>query len=73
MPDDFTEQAELVWQHLGTVLADAGVTYADLVLLRFYLPDPAYNPANAEWTLHPCQAPGPMSARRNTPAVVLGV
>ncbi len=48
MPDGFTEQAELVWQHLGTVLADAGMTYADLVQLRFYLADPAYDPANVE-------------------------
>ena len=48
MPDGFKEQAELVWRHLGTVLADAGMTYADLVQLRFYLADPAYDPANVE-------------------------
>ena len=48
MPHGFKEQAELVWRHLGTVLADAGMTYADLVQLRFYLADPAYDPTNVE-------------------------
>jgi 2-iminobutanoate/2-iminopropanoate deaminase len=48
MPDGFKEQAELVWRHLGTALADADMTYADLVQLRFYLADPAYDPANVE-------------------------
>jgi 2-iminobutanoate/2-iminopropanoate deaminase len=48
MPDTFREQAELVWRHLGTVLTDAGMTYADLVQLRFYLADPIYDPTNVE-------------------------
>ena len=36
----------LIWQHLGRVLASAGMTYADLVALRFSLADPAYNQSN---------------------------
>lgn len=46
MPESFADQAEQVWDHLATVLADAGMTYEDLVSLRFYLADPAYDPAN---------------------------
>lgn len=37
MPADFAGQAALVWRHLGTVLESAGMTYADLVSLRFFL------------------------------------
>ena len=36
----------LIWQHLGRVLTSAGMTYADLVALRFYLADPAYDQSN---------------------------
>lgn len=46
MPEDFEGQARLVWRHLASALAAAGMTYADLVSLRFYLADPAYDPAN---------------------------
>jgi enamine deaminase RidA (YjgF/YER057c/UK114 family) len=37
MPTTFERQAELVWRHLAAVLASAGMSYADLVHLRFYL------------------------------------
>ena len=46
MPASFEAQAELVWRHLASVLAAAGMTYADLVSLRFYLADPADDPSN---------------------------
>jgi enamine deaminase RidA (YjgF/YER057c/UK114 family) len=46
MPSGFGEQATLVWQHLGRVLASAEMTYADLVSLRCYLADPAFDPDN---------------------------
>jgi len=46
MPPDFEAQAELVWQHLERVLAAAAMTLADLVSLRFYLADPAFDPPN---------------------------
>jgi len=48
MPASFADQAEQIWDHLATVLADAGMTYDDLVSLRFYLADPADDPANVE-------------------------
>jgi 2-iminobutanoate/2-iminopropanoate deaminase len=44
MPATFEEQAELVWRHLGRVLASAGMTYTDLVSLRFYLAEAAHDP-----------------------------
>lgn len=46
MPSDFDGQAELIWNHLETVLADADMGIADLVSLRFYLAAPAHDPAN---------------------------
>ena len=48
MPASFADQAEQVWDHLATVLVDAGMAYEDLVSLRFYLADPADDPANVE-------------------------
>jgi enamine deaminase RidA (YjgF/YER057c/UK114 family) len=46
MPATFGEQAELVWQHLTSVLAAAGMGVADLVSLRFYLADPVHDGEN---------------------------
>lgn len=46
MPEDFEGQARLVWRHLASALAAAGMTYADLVSLRFYLADANDDPAN---------------------------
>jgi len=46
MPDDFEGQATLIWRHLAAVLDSAGMTYADLVSLRFYLASAADDPAN---------------------------
>jgi enamine deaminase RidA (YjgF/YER057c/UK114 family) len=46
MPTSFDGQATLIWQHLARVLASADMTYADLVSLRFYLADPAFDAAN---------------------------
>lgn len=46
MPNGFEEQAALIWRHLDRVLASADMTYADLVSLRFYLADPAFDAAN---------------------------
>jgi enamine deaminase RidA (YjgF/YER057c/UK114 family) len=48
MSTTFNEQARLIWQHLGRVLASANMTYSDLVALRFYLADPAFDAANVE-------------------------
>ena len=46
MPSTFEAQARLIWQHLATILAEAGMTYTNLVSLRFYLADPADDPTN---------------------------
>lgn len=46
MPASFSEQAGLVWRHLGVVLDAAGMSYADLVSLRFFLAAAADDPAN---------------------------
>lgn len=46
MPPDFESQAELIWAHLEGILAEADMSIADLVSLRFYLAEPAYDPEN---------------------------
>jgi len=46
MPLAFDEQAEIIWGHLKTILASAGMTVQNLVSLRFYLADPKYDEAN---------------------------
>lgn len=46
MPDSFGEQARLIWRHLGRILGDSDLTYADLVSLRCYLADPADDEEN---------------------------
>lgn len=46
MPADFEGQAELIWANLERILSEADMTIADLVSLRFYLAEPAHDPAN---------------------------
>ncbi|MEJ3750682.1 RidA family protein [Actinomycetes bacterium KLBMP 9797] len=46
MPDSFEEQGEIIWRHMGTILHSAGMDYGDLVSLRTYLADPAYDEPN---------------------------
>ncbi len=48
MPESFEEQAELIWQHIGTILKSADMTYQNIVSLRFYLADPSYDEANVK-------------------------
>jgi 2-iminobutanoate/2-iminopropanoate deaminase len=48
LPQDFEGQAANVWRTLGEILASAGMTYADLVSLRFYLTSADDDPANVE-------------------------
>lgn len=48
MPQDFESQASLIWGHLETILASAGMSLRNLVSLRFYLADPTHDPANVE-------------------------
>jgi 2-iminobutanoate/2-iminopropanoate deaminase len=46
MPADFESQAELIWTHLERILRHADMSISDLVSLRFYLAEPALDPAN---------------------------
>jgi len=46
MPESFEEQADLVWSHIGTILAAAGMSLANIVSLRTYLADPKYDEPN---------------------------
>jgi len=46
MPESFEAQGELIWQHLGTILRAANMTYRDLISLRTYLAAPEYDEPN---------------------------
>ncbi|HEV7606590.1 MAG TPA: RidA family protein [Steroidobacteraceae bacterium] len=46
MPLAFDEQAEIIWGHIKSILADAQMTVQNLVSMRFYLSDPKYDEAN---------------------------
>ena len=46
MPESFEEQAELIWKHIKTILASAGMSVGSLVSLRTYLADPAFDEPN---------------------------
>lgn len=46
MPESFEEQAELIWGHIRTILASAGMDLGNIVSLRTYLADPQYDEAN---------------------------
>jgi enamine deaminase RidA (YjgF/YER057c/UK114 family) len=46
MPETFEEQAEIIWQYLGAILASAQMSYRNLVSLRTYLASPEFDEAN---------------------------
>jgi 2-iminobutanoate/2-iminopropanoate deaminase len=46
MPDSFEEQGDIIYQHLGAILASANMTYANIVSLRTYLASPDYDEPN---------------------------
>jgi 2-iminobutanoate/2-iminopropanoate deaminase len=46
LPDDFAGQVANVWTTLSEILGSAGMTYADLVSLRFFLTSAEDDPAN---------------------------
>ena len=46
MPDSFEEQGDIIWQHIGTILESAHMTYQNLVSLRTYLASPEYDQPN---------------------------
>lgn len=43
MPESFDEQGNLIWNYMGTLLHAAGMDYSNLVSVRTYLADPAYD------------------------------
>jgi len=48
MPESFEEQGEIIWQHIGTILKSAGMTYQDIISVRTYLADPSDDEANVQ-------------------------
>ena len=48
VPDAFEAQADLTWHHIGTLLAQAGMGYEDIVSVRTYITHPDYQLANRE-------------------------
>lgn len=46
MPKSFEDQSELIWRHMKTILASAGMGVGNLVFLRTYLASPEYREAN---------------------------
>ena len=46
MPESFDDQAEVIWNHIKTILRDAGMGVEHLVSLRTYLADPGDDEAN---------------------------
>ncbi|MBC7877243.1 MAG: RidA family protein [Anaerolineales bacterium] len=48
MPETFEEQGEVIWQHLGTILESANMTYKNIISIRTYLASPEYDEANVQ-------------------------
>lgn len=46
MPDSFEEQAEIIWNHIRTLLRSADMDLHNLISLRTYLADPIYDEPN---------------------------
>ncbi|MSQ51809.1 MAG: RidA family protein [Betaproteobacteria bacterium] len=42
IPTTFEEQIEVVWQRIGAILAEAGMSYADLVKVQTFVTKPEY-------------------------------
>ena len=67
MPETFSEQADVVWSHIGAILRSAGMDYKDIVSLRTYLSNPEHREENIRigmkylgtsepsWTVFCCQ------------------
>jgi len=48
MPETFEEQGEIIWQHIGAILASAGMGYSNVISIRTYLSSPEYDEANVQ-------------------------
>jgi enamine deaminase RidA (YjgF/YER057c/UK114 family) len=51
MPETFTEQADVVWGHIGAILKSAGMDYKNIVLLRTYLSNPECREENIQTSM----------------------
>jgi 2-iminobutanoate/2-iminopropanoate deaminase len=48
IPEAFEDQCEMIWAHLRSILASAGMGIENLVSLRTYLANPEYRVADAK-------------------------
>ncbi len=48
MPESFVEQGEVIWDHIGTILKSAEMSYDNIVSLRTYLISPEYRDENTK-------------------------
>lgn len=48
MPESFEKQAEIIWNHIGTILNTANMDYGNIVSLRTYLSSPEYDELNVK-------------------------
>lgn len=48
LPDSFEEQGRIIWEHIGSILKSAGMTYDNIVSLRTYLSSLEYDEPNVK-------------------------
>lgn len=48
MPDSFTEQADIIWTHIGRILVSADMSYDNIISIRTYLASPKYDEENVQ-------------------------
>jgi len=48
MPDSFTEQGDIIWTHIGSILRSADMDYSNIISLRVYLASPEYDEENVQ-------------------------
>lgn len=48
MPDLFEEQGRIIWEHIGSILKFAGMSYDNIISLRTYLSSPEYDEPNVK-------------------------
>ena len=46
MPESFEEQGDIIWQHIGSILESANMSYQNLVSVRTYMAHPEYDLQN---------------------------
>lgn len=44
VPESFDEQVEVVWQRIGAILAEGGMSYGDLVKVQTFVTKPEHMP-----------------------------